>query len=72
MSIRKDTPNPLVSAGEIVLYQPEGEVKLEVRVENETVWLTQAQMAELFQEKSISYCQTHSKRYFRRRNHQRR
>ena len=34
--------------GEIVLYQPEGEVKLEVRVENETVWLTQAQMAELF------------------------
>ena len=34
--------------GEIVLYQPEGEVRLEVRVENETVWLTQAQMAELF------------------------
>ena len=34
--------------GEIVLYQPEGEVKLEVRVENETVWLSQAQMAELF------------------------
>lgn len=34
--------------GEIVLYQPEGTVKLEVRVENETVWLTQAQMAELF------------------------
>ncbi|MBR5412438.1 MAG: hypothetical protein IK114_05290 [Fibrobacter sp.] len=36
------------NTGEIVLYQPEGEVKLEVRVENETVWLTQAQMAELF------------------------
>ena len=34
--------------GEIILYQPEGSVKLEVRVENETVWLTQAQMAELF------------------------
>ena len=34
--------------GEIVLYQPEDEVRLEVRVENETVWLTQAQMAELF------------------------
>ena len=34
--------------GEIVLYQPEGEEKLEVRVENETVWLTQAQMALLF------------------------
>lgn len=35
--------------GEIVLYQPDAEVKLEVRLENETVWLTQAQMAELFQ-----------------------
>ena len=34
--------------GEIVLYQPEGEVRLEVRVENETVWLTQAQIAFLF------------------------
>ena len=34
--------------GEFILYQPEGSVKLEVRVENETVWLTQAQMAELF------------------------
>ena len=43
--------------GEIVLYQPEGEVKLEVRVENETVWLTQAQMAELFgvKENTITY-----------------
>ena len=34
--------------GEIVLYQPEGEVKLEVRVEDETVWLTIDQMALLF------------------------
>ena len=40
--------------GEIVLYQPEGEVKLEVRVENETVWLTQAQMGILFErERSV-------------------
>ena len=34
--------------GEIILYQPDETVKLEVRMENETVWLTQAQMAELF------------------------
>ena len=34
--------------GEIVLYQPEGEVRLEVRVENETVWLNRQQMALLF------------------------
>lgn len=35
--------------GEIILYQPNSEVKLEVRLEEETVWLTQMQMAELFQ-----------------------
>jgi prophage maintenance system killer protein/transcriptional regulator with XRE-family HTH domain len=35
--------------GEIVLYQaPDGTVSLDVRVERETIWLTQAQMAELF------------------------
>lgn len=34
--------------GEIILYQPDEEVKLEVRLEDETVWLTQAQIAELF------------------------
>lgn len=34
--------------GEIILYQPDDEVKLEVRMEEETVWLTQAQMVELF------------------------
>ena len=33
--------------GEIVLYQPDGTLKLEVRLEDETVWLTQAQIAEL-------------------------
>lgn len=35
--------------GEIILYQPDEAVKLEVRLENETVWLTQTQIAELFQ-----------------------
>ena len=34
--------------GEIVLYQPDKEVKLEVRLENETVWLNRQQLAELF------------------------
>ncbi|MBQ1780734.1 MAG: virulence RhuM family protein [Bacteroidales bacterium] len=33
---------------EIVLYQPNEEVKLEVRLEEETVWLNQQQMAILF------------------------
>ena len=35
--------------GEVILYQPNETIKLEVRLEEESVWLTQAQMAELFQ-----------------------
>lgn len=36
--------------GEILLYNtPDGQTNIEVRLVNETVWLTQAQMAELFQ-----------------------
>lgn len=50
--------------GEIVLYQPEGEVRLEVRVENETVWLTQAQMAMLF-ERERSVIAKHIKNVFK-------
>ena len=46
------------SQGNIVIYQTEnGLTKIDVRFENETVWLTQAQMAELFQttKQNISY-----------------
>ena len=33
----------------VVLYQtPDGQTRIEVKLENETVWLTQAQMCELF------------------------
>lgn len=35
--------------GEIIMYKANDTVKLDVRLENETVWLTQAQMAELFE-----------------------
>lgn len=35
--------------GEIVVYQaPDGEVRVDVRLERETVWLSQRQMAEIF------------------------
>lgn len=34
---------------EIIVYQPDATLKLDVRVEGDTVWLTQAQMVELFQ-----------------------
>jgi len=33
---------------EIVVYQPDETIRLEVRLENETVWLTQEQMCQLF------------------------
>jgi hypothetical protein len=35
--------------GEIILYQPDNSLKLEVWLENETVWLAQAQIAKLFE-----------------------
>jgi hypothetical protein len=40
-----DTPQ-----GEMLIYQSEdGQVKLDIRLEDETLWLTQQKMAELFQ-----------------------
>jgi hypothetical protein len=42
------TLNQPDNKGEIILYQPNGSLKLEVRLENETVWLTQIQIADLF------------------------
>lgn len=49
--------------GEILIYQnQEGTIKIDVRLEEETVWLTQEQMAQLFGKGSstitehISYC----------------
>ena len=45
------------SKNEIIVYQPDETIRLEVRLENETVWLTQSQMAELFSVKvnTINY-----------------
>ena len=39
---------PMKSEGEIILYQSDDSIEIEVRIEDETVWLTQAQMADLF------------------------
>lgn len=33
---------------EIILYQPDSTIKLDVRIDADTVWLTQAQMSVLF------------------------
>ena len=39
--------------GEIVMYQPDETIRLEVRIENDTVWLTQQQISDL---KSLRKC----------------
>lgn len=46
-----DHNRPITAAGEneIILYQPDSTLSLDVRVEDDTVWLTQQQMTELFQ-----------------------
>lgn len=56
--------NIIMADGEIIIYQSEdGKVKLDVILENETVWLTQNQIAELFQ-KSKSTISEHIKHIF--------
>lgn len=40
---------PVRDQSEIVIYQPDENLQLQVRLENETVWLTQVQMVALFQ-----------------------
>ena len=43
-------PSSPTPGGEFFLYQAEdGRTRIECRLENETIWLTQAQIAELFQ-----------------------
>lgn len=49
---------------EIILSQPDSTIKLEVKVENETVWLSQGQMAELF-EKDQSVIARHISNVFK-------
>ena len=39
---------PMADDLQIVLYQPDDSIRLEVKLEQDTVWLTQAQMTELF------------------------
>ena len=51
------------TANQIVVYQPNETVRLDVRLENETVWLTQAQLCELFQ-RDVSVISRHIKNIF--------
>ena len=47
----KKEPSDQIDSGEnqVVVYQPDETVRLDVRLEEDTVWLTQGQMTELFQ-----------------------
>ena len=51
------------AGNQIVVYQPNETVRLDVRLENETVWLTQAQLCELFQ-RDVSVISRHIKNIF--------
>ena len=44
--------------GEIVMYQPDETIRLEVRVENETVWLNRQQIAALFSRVGAKFATT--------------
>ncbi len=57
-------PHNSMNTGKIILYQnQEGAIKIDVRLEEETVWLTQAQLGELFQ-KSKATISEHIKNVF--------
>ena len=42
------TQQQTIRQGEIVMYQPDETIRLEVRLENDTVWLNRQQLAQLF------------------------
>ena len=48
MANENENLQPAGDESQIVLYQPDESIRLEVKLEQETVWLTQAQMTELF------------------------
>jgi hypothetical protein len=50
--------------GEIIVYQSDTTLQLKVRMEDETVWLTQAQMVELFQ-RDVSVISRHINNIFK-------
>ncbi len=48
--MEKIAPDPVGSVGEMLIYRTDdGQIKLDVRLENETIWLTQQMIAKLFQ-----------------------
>lgn len=55
----------MITQGEIIIYQSEeAKMTLDVRLEDETVWLTQAQMVDLF-ERDVSVISRHINKIFK-------
>lgn len=52
------------SLNEIIIYNPDETIKIEVRLEEDTVWLTQSQLTELFQ-KNVSTISRHINNIFK-------
>jgi len=48
MTTHSNLPETETPTSEIIFYQPDETIRIEVRMEDDTVWLTQAQIAELF------------------------
>ncbi len=64
MSKNLTTPHAPVPASDLLIYQaPDGTIKIDVRLEDETVWLTQKQLSVLFG-KSIPTINEHIKNIF--------
>ena len=60
-----DTNVNRMDKGEIILYQPDDNIRLEVRMEDETVWLNRQQMAILFNRDVKNHRETYTKRLTR-------
>ena len=56
--------HPEIKKGEVVIYKSKGGPKLDVRLEQETVWLTQKHMAKLFN-KNVRTVNEHIKNIFK-------
>jgi hypothetical protein len=49
MELNQQDDSIVNNRGEVILYQPDSSTRLKVLVEEDTVWLTQAQMVDLFE-----------------------
>src|SRR5262245_65188127 len=59
------TQTSMSGGGEVVLYEaPDGQIRLDVRLEQDTDWLTQAQMAEFF-DKNVRTVSEHIRNVFK-------